>query len=85
MEPEDMEELEEDDDDDEEEVELEEEPPPIGFWEFMPPPEEDFEAPELLPPEPIGDLALEDGGVPGTWDCCIFIGDNLSAEPPDRE
>lgn len=82
MEPEDKEEL----DDDEEEVEPEEEPPPIGFWELMLPPEEDLDAPELLPPEPIGDLALEEGGVPGTWDCCIFIGeDNLSPDPLERE
>lgn len=82
MEPEDEEELE----DEEEDVEPEEELPPIGFWELMPPPEEDLDPPELLPPEPIGDLALEEGGVPGTWDCCIFIGeDSLSPELPERE
>ena len=77
MEPEDEEEL--------EEVEPEE-LPPIGFWELMPPPEEDLDPPELPPPEPIGDLALDEGGVPGTWDCCIFIGeDNLSPELLERE
>lgn len=80
MEPEDEEELE----DDEEDVELEE-LPPICFWELMPPPE-DLDPPELPPPEPIGDLALEEGGVPGTWDCCIFIGeDSLSPELLERE
>lgn len=82
MEAEDEEELE----DDEEDVEPEEELPPIGFWEFILPPEDDLDPPELLPPEPIGDLALEEGGVPGTWDCCIFIGeDNLSPELLERE
>lgn len=79
MEPED--ELEEDEDDAEPE-----ELPPIGFWELIPPPEEDLDPPELPLPELIGDLALEEGGVPGTWDCCIFIGDDsLSAEPAERE
>lgn len=71
-------------DDDEEDVEPEEFPP-ISFWELMPPPE-DLDPPELPPPEPIGDLALEEGGVPGTWDCCVFIGeDNLSPELLERE
>lgn len=80
MEPDD-EELEDEDD-----AEPEEELLPIGFWEPIPPPEEDLDPPELPLPEPIGDFALEEGGVPGTWDCCIFIGeDNLSPELPERE
>lgn len=52
-----------------EEEELEEDPPPICFWELIPLLEEDLDPPELPPPEPIGDFALEEGGVPGTWPC----------------
>lgn len=64
MEPDDDDvELEEDEEDPEE---PEEEPPPIGFWEHMPGPEDNLDPAELLPPEPIGDLAFEEGGVPGT-------------------
>lgn len=62
MVPED-EELEEEEEDDDDEEELEEEPL-ICFWELIP--EEDFEPPEPPLPEPMGDFALEDGGVTGT-------------------
>ena len=78
---------EEEPEEEEEDMVPEDEPPPIGFWDPIPPPEEDLDPPELPPPpEPIGDLALEEGGVPGTPDCCIFMGeDSFSPELPERE
>lgn len=81
MEPDDDVELEDDDEDaDPEEL------PPSGFWELMPGPEDNLDPAELLPPEPIGDFAFEEGGVPGTWACCIFRGEAIfSPELLERE
>lgn len=66
MEPDDEEEL-------AEEVEDEEVPVdellPNCFGVPIPPPEEDLDPPDPPLPEPIGDLALEEGGVPGNWPC----------------
>lgn len=77
MEPDDDDDDDDELEEDEDDVEPEEELPPIGFWEHMPGPEDNLDPAELLPPEPIGDFALEEGGVPGTWDCCIFRGEDI--------
>lgn len=63
----------------------EEPPPPSCFWDPIPPPEDDLEPTKPPPPEPMGDLALEDGGVPGTCDCCIFMVEESLSEPLGRE